>query len=248
MKPQQPAYLGIVFGIVVLTGIVVCPLATRQDHVFAQDQETNTIMERIEKIAEATGSYHAEVTTVINEKGKTSVIKGQFKFKWPNLRWEEARYPTRRGFRLGLIISDGQIQWNYSPSRKYAFKYDLKALDEDARQKGWTSADYFEKGSLQYVGREHLEQEEMYVFEGTSSALLERNSPDPPGKTRMYLSVKNGIIRKIVKYDHKGQITLSKTFSNIRKDPSITAKDFEFTPPEGTRIFNVKDVGSRASN
>jgi len=248
MKLQQPAYRGIVFGLVVLTGIVAYQQASRQDQVFAQDQEMNTIMERIEKIAKATGSYHAEVTTVINEKGKTSVIKGQFKFKWPNLRWEKKRYPSRRGFRIGLNISNGKIRWNYMPSRKFAFKYDLKALDEDARQKGWTSADYFEKGSLQYVGKEHLELEEMYVFEGTSSALRQRNSPDPPGKTRMYLSVKNGIIRKMIEYDHKGQITLTKTFSHIRKDPSITAKEFEFTPPEGTRILNVKGVGSRASH
>ena len=245
MKLKQPVFSSLGLGLFAMWGTIVFDLALLQNHVAAQDQETITIMERIEKLAEAVGSYHAEVTTVTKENGKTSVIKGQAKFKWPNLYWQENQHPTKNGFRIGLIISNGKIQWNYMPSLNFAFKYDLNALDEDAREKGWIAADYFEEDSIQFLGREQMGKEEMYVFVGTQSALRRPEHFKHPGKARVYFSVKDGLPRKIVSYDHQGQETGSQTFSNIRKDASISAKDFEFTPPEGTRVHEVKDVGSR---
>jgi len=246
MNLRQPVFISL--GLLVLTGIVVFQFPPRNDPVFAQDQETLSIMERIETLVEGTGSYHAEVKTVTTKKGETSVTNGRMKFKWPNMRWEENRHSTKRGIRIGLIISNGEIRWNYMPSLKFAYKHDLKALDEDARLKGWASAGYFEEGSIQYLGIEQLEKEKVYVFEGTQSALKTPKNSNHPGKSRVYFSIKDGIPRKIVLYDHQGQETGSQIFSNIRKDLSISAKDFEFTPPEGTNIFEVKDVGPRARN
>jgi len=49
----------------------------------------------------------------------------------------------------------------------------------------------------------------------------------------------------MILYNKQNEETDSITFSNIRKDSSISKKDFDFTPPKGTQIHEVKDVGSR---
>ncbi len=218
-----------------------------ENHALAQDQTIEKIFTHISQLAAETGSYHADVTTVIKSKGKTSVIKGKVKFKWPNMRWQENRYPKKQGFDTAFIISNGSISWNYMPKLNFALKYDDKALDEDARLKGWLSSDYFEEGSFQYRGRERLGKDEMHVFAGELSVLHKLKNNEKPGTAQVYVNVKTGIIQKFIEYDQLGEAVSTQTFSNIQPDDSIAAEDFEFTPPEGTKIQEVKDVGSRTN-
>jgi len=161
------------------------------------------------------------------------------------MRWEEDRHSTKRGERIGLSVSNGKIHWNYIPSLKLAFKYDLKSLDEDARKKGWASAGYLEEDSIHYLGKEQLGNVEVLVFEGKQSMLRAPRNSKGPGKGRVYFSGNDGILRKLVTYDHQGNETGSQTFSNIHLDSSISAKDFEFTPPDGTQIMETKGIGFR---
>jgi len=85
----------------------------------------------------------------------------------------------------------------------------------------------------------------MYVFEGEQSALRKLKNVKHPGTARVYVNVKNGILQKFIEYDQTGAEISTQTFSNIHLDASILAKDFDFTPPEGTKIQEVKDIGSR---
>ncbi|MDA0738867.1 MAG: hypothetical protein O2999_04400 [Nitrospirae bacterium] len=202
-------------------------------------------MERLERLAQEIGSYQADVKTVTTINGKTSISKGKMKFMWPNLRWQENRRSTKRGERLNLFVSNGKVHWSYSPKRKFAFKEDLKSLDEDAREKGWASSGYLEEGSMQYVGKEKLENVVVFVFEGKQNMLRVPRNSKQPGKTRGYFGAQDGILRKFVEYDHQGREITSQTIFNIRKDPSLSRNDFEFTPPEGTQIMEMKDVGPR---
>lgn len=151
MKLKQAGSIGL--GTFVLAVIVACQLISPNDTVFSQDPEALGIFKKIEKLAERTGSYHADVKTIIKKNGKIRVNTGKIKFKWPNMRWEEDRHKTKRGTRIGLSISNGKIRWNYIPSLKLAFKHDLQALGKDARQKGWATAGYLEKDTLQYLGK-----------------------------------------------------------------------------------------------
>jgi outer membrane lipoprotein-sorting protein len=243
MKLKKSASM--VLRIFVLAGIVASQLIFSQGIIYSQDQETLNIMERLQKLAQETGSYQAEVTTVLTKKGKTSVIKGKMKFMWPNMRWEESRHSTKRGIRLALSISNGKIRWNYIPSLKFAFKHDMKSLDEDARQKGWASAGYLEEDTFQYLGSAQLENVEVFIFEGKQNVLRAPRNSKEPGRARVYFGAQDGILRKMVELDHEGSEVASKTIFNIRIDPSISQKDFEFTPSEGTQITEVKDIGPR---
>ena len=211
--------------------------------VFAQDQTTIKILNHISQLAEETGSYHAETILVIEREGKRRVTKGMAKFKWPNMSWREIR--EEDGTLIGLIISNEKIKWNYIPKISYAIKYNKETMKEDAQQKGWLSLDYFDKDNFHYIGKEQLGEEAMYVFEGKQSSFTKQKNPEGSGNARVYISAQDGTIRKFISYNENGQKVSSQIYSNIRKDPSISSKDFEFIPPEGTKIHEVREVGPR---
>jgi len=245
MKSKNYVFRVLALGLFVYWGITSITLDMSINHVFAQDQVTQDMIEHLEQMLEATGSYRANLKSIF-EDGKE--IKGKFKFKWPNMRWQENRFPRKHGgFHTAYIISNGTIRWNYMPSLNWALKYNEEALNEDARLKGWLSAAYLEEASLLYIGKEDLHGEEVHVIEGESSALYRHENPDPLGKIRFYVGVKDGILRKVITYNPQGQEAGSETYTNIQLDDSISAKDFEFSPPDGTKVSEVNAVGSRTN-
>jgi len=212
----------------------------------AQDQTTSEILEHISELAKTTGSYHADVTVITEKKGVSKTALGKFKYKWPNKSLREIRN-EKNGQLMGFVISNGKVKWNYIPFGKLALKYELGELDEDAKRKGWKSAASLDETSLEYLGEEQLALEEVYVLEGTHSDFQKQNNPAKPGKVKVFIGIKDGITRKVITYNQEGREVGSQTFSNIRIDPSISEKDFEFVPPEGTQIHEVKDVGPRVN-
>jgi len=66
MKLKQLAFIGL--GGFVLAGILFCELISPKDLAFAQDQETLAVLERLGRLAKETGSYHADVKTLISKK------------------------------------------------------------------------------------------------------------------------------------------------------------------------------------
>jgi len=244
-RHKQPVFLNLVLAFLLALSTLLFSLNSSQKAAFAQDPTTTQMFEHISQLAEATGSYHAEVTTLLKKKGQTSVVKGHLKFMWPRLLWEENKHVSNNKVRMAYNISNGKVRWNYIPSLKIALKYNIEELNEDAKQKGWISAANLDEASLRYLGKEHLGNEEMYLLEGESSAFNKYENPSQPGKRQIYIDVQNGIIRKMILYNKQNEETDSVTFSNIRKDPSIALKDFDFTPPKGTQIHEVNKVDSK---
>ncbi len=230
-----------------LVALIVIPNGSPMaKQTFAQDQTTREILERISHLAKATGSYRADSTVITPSKGDLKTTVGQFKHKWPNKSFLEIRN-ANNGELMGYSISNGKVRWNYMPFAKLTLKYELEELDKDAQKKGWSSAASVDEASLEYLGEEQLVLEQVYVLEGSHSDLEKLNNPDNPGKVKVFVGVKDGIIRKVITYNREGHEISSQTFSNIRIDHSISDKDFEFVPPEGTKIYEVKDVGPRTN-
>lgn len=244
VKIKHQAFVLLVLGPFAFWGMVPFSLSLSENLVFAQDRTTKEILNHISQLAEETGSYHAETIIVIEREGKRRVTKGAAKFKWPNMSWREIR-KAEDGTLMGLVISNGRIKWNYIPKIGYAIKYNKETMKEDAQQKGWPSLDYFDKDNFHYIGKEQLAEEEMYVFEGKQSTFMKQQNPESSGNARVYISAQDGTIRKFLPYNKNGQQISSQIYSNIRKDPSISSKDFEFIPPKGTKIHVVKDVEPR---
>ena len=242
MRLKKHQFRALALGIFLYWGMSSIAMDLSINHVFAQDKVTQDMIEHLEQLMEATDSYRADVTSIVEgRKGATYHTKGKFKFKWPRMRWQK-NWRVKDNKVLGVSISNGKFKWLYIPRVNAVLKYELKTLDEDAQKKGWFSADVLDEASLKYGGKEQLEGEEVYMIEGEPSALIKHENPEPPGTTRFYIGAKDGIMRKIVTYNPEGRETGSQIFSNIRIDPSISDKDFEFDPPEGTQIHEVKEV------
>lgn len=218
-------------------------VSTFGTQLFAQGLTTDEISDAIAQLAETTDSYQADFTVITEKKGVSKTAIGHIKYKWPNKSWREIRRQGD-GALMGLVISNGKIKWNYIPIGNLALKYDLEALDEDAQQKGWGSAADLDEASLEYVGQEQLDGEKVYVLEGIPSDLLKQKNPEQPGKVRVFIGVKDGIIRKMITYNVHGEEIASQIYRNIQQDLSISNKDFEFIPPAGTKILEMKDIGS----
>lgn len=228
-----------------LVALIVLPNgAPMAQQRVAQDQKTREILERISRLAKATGSYRANSTVITRRKGQSRTTVGQFKRQWPNKSYLEIR-DANNGQLMGYSISDGKVRWNYMPFANLALKYELQELDKDAQKKGWSSAAGVDEDSLEYLGEEQLALEQVYVLKGSHSELEKLNNPDNPEEVKVFVGVNDGIIRKVITYNSDGHEISSQTFSNIQIDHSISDKDFEFVPPEGTKIQEVRDIGAR---
>ncbi len=143
---------------------------------------------------------------------------------------------------IALIVSNGVVRWNYSLLTDAATRYHLAALDEDAKKKGWISAGRLDEARMKYIRTEKIGAEEMYVFETEPSELTKQSNPTHFQRAQIHVGALDGILRKLTLYDHQGKETDSLTYTNIRRDSSISDKDFEFTPPPGTQIHEVSEV------
>jgi len=137
-KMRIRCQLFVVLGLDILRicGILALIQPFGPNQLFAQNQVTREILAQITQLGEATDSFHADVTSTIEgRRGDIYRTKGKFKFKWPRMRWEK-HWSAENGKPFGLSVSNGKTKWTYSPNTKIARKYELKALDEDAQQKG----------------------------------------------------------------------------------------------------------------
>ena len=230
------------FGILILISLGL-NLYPQPNHVLAQDHKTKEILQRIEELGIARGSYQGMHTTRIVKKRKTEVVSGRFKFKGPNKRWQENIH-QKDGIK-SVIFSNGKVRWSYVPSRQFALKHDVEAIESDAQAKGWLSASDLDRSTLKYLKESMLGTEPVYVFEGEHSPLLKEGNPEKQGVIRLYFSVNDGILRKLVTYDRKGREITSQIQTNIQRVPNFSDEDFEFIPPEGTRIYEFNDIGPR---
>ncbi len=208
-----------------------------------QDPRTIDILKHIIQLEKATGSYRADCRSVTESDGTAFVTDTQVVAKWPNMSRSETRSPED-GSLLGVFVSNGEVEWVYLPMLNTAFKSNLEALHADAQGKYGISANYIDEGTVRYLGKEQLGTEKTHVFEGTPSALIKKREPAHPAKVRVYISAMDGTIRKVAFYDKRGKETYAETCGNVRKDASISVEDFEFIPPEGTRVIEVSDVGN----
>ena len=247
MKIRNQSFVILGLRILVIWGMLFFTHSMALNWVFVQDQTTREILDHLTKLGKATDSYQADVTSIIEgHSGRTHSTSGKFKYKWPRMLWTKV-WRIEDGKLIGLTVSNGKIRWVYSPITNMARKYIKQTMHEDAQEKGWFSADVLNEASLVYLGKNQLEGEEVYIIEGEPSDLIKQKNPNPPGKTRFYIGAKDGIMRKIITYNPDGREIGSQTFKNIQRDLSISNQDFDFTPPEGAQILEVKDVGPRTN-
>lgn len=216
--------------ITVLIGIGVGCTLTSLQSVHAQDLPHQDLFEHIAELAKTTGGYHAEYVHV-DTTGKTrKVIKGRLKKKWPNMRWGEI-HKGHDDRPIGFSISNGTTSWLYWSKFRMAMK-------RSVQEREW-----IDEESLRYVRTEFFAGEEVYVIEAQQRSEILDDPHHSPVRVELYLGTQDGIVRQMIEYDPQGQITGTQIYFNIRPDPAIIDKDFEFVPPSGTQIIEWNDSG-----
>jgi len=198
-------------------------------------QEVTSNLQRVK-------SYAANFTVTMDDKGAKKVIDGRLKFRWPNLIRQEMKI-SPHGYGEELIVNNGQISWAYVPRFKMAVKYNLEKMDEDALERYGVVASYIDPDSITYIGNDVISQEKVYVFEGTPSIMALERGPENLEKSRIYIGIKDGIIRKVAFFNMEGVETYSQIFRDIKLDEQIPITEFEFEPPKDASVTEINDVG-----
>lgn len=206
---------------------------------------TERVLKRISLLSKSIESYKADFKVITNEDGKVDEIEGHMKFKWPNLIRQEMRILPQSS-QNELVVTNGRVKWIYMPHLNVAQRYDLEAMNKDAQETYGLLADYIDEESIRYVGADTIEAEEVYVLEGHPSPIIKKRDPKHPSRAKFFVGIKDGLVRKVAFYDQQENEAFSQIFWNIREDKRISLSDFEFTPPEGVRVFQVTDTGLAA--
>ncbi|MGD2108518.1 MAG: hypothetical protein PVI86_03910 [Phycisphaerae bacterium] len=74
-----------------------------------------------------------------------------------------------------------------------------------------------------------------YVIEATPK----QANPRTPGRMRYYFAKDTGIMMKMETLSPGGETALTVTLTNIKMDPSLDPKRFEFTPEPGTNVLDM---------
>ncbi len=210
----------IFFVLVFLEGSLFSPLA-----VYAQDSQTQEILDTIEVLASKVGGYHADLTMVYMRKGEREELFGKTKRLGQSRSWEK----TRRGKdkrSIACRFNNGVVKWNYNPELRFAIK-------ETSGGHEWLARE-----TVHYLRTEYLTGEKVYVFECKGNSEIPIESPDKFDRCEFFFRTEDGLFRKLITYDAQGRVLATLNHFNIRPDSSITEKDFEFDPPPGTQVLD----------
>ena len=186
-------------------------------------------------------SYRATFEIVFTE-GETTY--GTIAFVRPDrLRMEMCMGKDERAKQY--LYSDGLTLWQYLPYFKMASKVDLAALREEfpetIKELVGEQADIegvlgkIDKGSIEYLGIEDLDGEEVCVFQGD----VTQEEDAEVARVKAWVSRVDGLQRRIEAYSLDGELIYQQRLKDVLVNIEIPDQEFRFAVPEGTAIIDV---------
>ncbi|OGV44975.1 MAG: hypothetical protein A2X46_17555 [Lentisphaerae bacterium GWF2_57_35] len=214
---------------------------------FAEDQ-----VQSILKRAEGIKRYHQNSKMSMNMMGNQMEITGEMWVNDGKMRMEMVMPPANM---KQIVISDGSFTYTHMPMMNMVQKMDMKkireALGADAAKQiggpgAGSDADPFQaldRSSIKYVGSDELNGEKMDVIEGTlaSDKNAMKDMPMMPERAKYWVSIDDGLPRKMVFYGKDGQEMLVQEFSQVEVDPQMDESLFVFTTPEGAQVMDMTE-------
>ena len=232
----------------IIIGVVIAVICMSIDFACA-DQKTEELIAKLEAQAKTINSYSADLTMNMEVMGQKMVSTGKLLFKKPQK--SRMDMTTKMG---GMeisqsTVSDGKTTWTYQPQMNIVQKIDMeKILSETGndltKQNNGNLSDSLEgmiPGSISYIKTEKVNGEQTYVFEGKPKVSQMNNMPFSLEKMKLWLSVKDGMPRKVVIFDKDGKEIMTQEYSNIKINIDIPDSQFEFNPPEGVQVTDMTD-------
>jgi len=183
---------------------------------FGQDSAEN-VLQKIQKKFDTIVDLSANLTQSIN--GNIN-LKGKVYYKKENkLRFE---------FKNILVISDGESAWNYNQK-------DNKVIITEYESEGNKIL------SLRQIVYEYPEDCEMSTYESEGQRVLELISKDDTfsfNNIKLYLN-KDYLITKAL-MDDPASGTIEISLSDYQLNKNIPDNFFEFSPPEGSKVIDLR--------
>ncbi|MDZ7625439.1 MAG: outer-membrane lipoprotein carrier protein LolA [Ignavibacteriaceae bacterium] len=216
-KPKQNKRNQSVLVYVII--IMLCSLITVQfSKAQTNNQENaNAVLKNIQDKFDSITDLSAQITQSVNDKVN---LKGKVFYKKENhLRFE---------FDNMLIISDGETSWNYNKKQD-------KVIITDYENEGNKIL------SIRQIIFEYPEDCELNTFEFEGNKVLELIPKDDTfsfNSVKLFIDSENLITKVLVDDPAAGTIQID--LSNYQLNKNLPDSYFQFSPPEGSQVLDLR--------
>jgi len=209
-------------------------------------ETVDAIIKEIGEKREAVQSYRSRVTQKMQMMGATMTMETE---EWSSGK-KSRREMTNSMMPTGKTIAIGneQVLWTYMPTMKMVQKMDMQRVKEakesmkkDEPESESNSFHSMDKETIQYLGRELWEGEEVYLFKGESAKIPEALKQLQMERVEIWIGVEDGLVRKKLGYDGQDKEVMTEIRTDIQVNPSLPDSLFIFTPPEGVQVMDITD-------
>ena len=198
-------------------------------------------MKAVKEKRKAVKSYRAKVTNQIQMMG---TMITSHTTEWIKERKSRREMTTSMPTGKTITIADSLgVMWTYMPQMKMAYKIDMRRVKETLKEeveeeKECESFHGMVKETVRTIGKEALEGEEVYVFEGEAPEKEEGFKQFQPARIKVWIGTEDGIVRKQIGYSEADEEITSEVRTNVEVNISIPDSTFVFTPPEGVQVMD----------
>jgi len=210
-------------------------------HITEPKADVEALLSDLQSKIRSLSSYRATFEIVFTEGEATY---GTIAFVRPDrLRMEMCMGKDERVKQY--LYSDGLTLWQYLPFFKMASKVDLAALREEfpetfaelvgeqANVKG--VLEEIDKGTIEYLGTEDLDGEEVYFFQGD----VAQEEDAEVARVKAWVSRMDGLQRRVEAYSPDGELIYQQRLKDVTVNIEIPDQEFGFDVPEGIAIIDV---------
>ncbi|MDZ7315931.1 MAG: outer membrane lipoprotein carrier protein LolA [candidate division KSB1 bacterium] len=193
-------------------------------YLFA-DVETDNFLRSVQKSYQSLKSVCAEFTQTFHWKltGEVQTLSGRV----CSLDGNQFRIETPDQ----LIVTNGKVLWTFTKANNQV------VID---RPENATSDNPFIKEFLDKYLTEYTAQPAASDAEGMRCVLMKAKSEDQyVTRMKLWIDEKSRLIRKIEQTDVNDNITLFEV-KNIDTSVKLTPRDFNFTPPDGADVIDMR--------
>ncbi|MCL4693848.1 MAG: hypothetical protein KJ060_15215 [Candidatus Hydrogenedentes bacterium] len=147
-----------------------------------------------------------------------------------------------------LTVFDGEVAYSEMEAmgRKQYSKATPKSGDEKSPEGGKSLIESIRKrGEVTLLPDETVNGLDAYVFEVKPNNAGQQQGPVKAELIRFYVDKSTGIQVRSILLDDEGNAMLTTDYTDIKVNPEIDPKRFEYTPPPGVEVIDMGDGTKR---
>ena len=215
--------------------------------------DSEAVVEAIMERARSVKRYHQKMKMSMSMMGQKQNMDGEMWMDGDKMYMTMTTPPFDQE---QIIVSDGKTTYTYMPMMNMVQTMDMdklrEAMGEDAGAMGGPAKigqapdpfDGVDKTTLEFVGVEHLNDEDVYVLEGgfvPAVKEMQAMNPFAPEAARFWVSQDDGMPRKTIFYNEDGSEMMSQEYQDVVINPEIDPSKFEFEAPEDAQVVDMTD-------